>query len=442
MKYFILLTLILGVTALYGTDRLITNFDPADGASGNVIFSRQDYNYEGVDGISIDSWTLKAAGIIGGGRVSGGLMQVSGQYRLYAFGGFSNAHEYYDLTTDSWTACPLPPYTTNNSGFTVCNNKLYIFGSYGSHRHVMVFDPVSNAWTSMADIPTSYCGSYWYASGASPIGGTRIIVAGGTTSNGSGVTTAAIYDTASDSWTAAANMPGGKYYCTASWFNGKAYFIGGYSTSAVVYGYTPGTNTWTTEPALPSAKFSKIASAVNGNGLFAYGGYSTNRLACYALFYGSTTAWQTDEPLPSSYTGGVSPVGGGYDYNLIIAYGGDSGSTNRQCWIGAGHKVGFGNYKNATRKIPENSCLTGVTPNPCRDQIRVGYKLNPSDHMKAVNISVYDLNGRKIATILNEKRADGFHAKFWNGNLATGTYTVVMTIDGKLAGSQRIVRLP
>ncbi len=443
MKYLVVLLVMVGFCSL-SAQALTIYTDMAAGDNPFVLFKEKPSFTPSTDAASIDTWTQKTTGTVGG-RCSGGLMTVSGAMRLYAFGGFGAVHTYYDLNSNTWsTSAAAPPYTTNNSGFCVYNNMLYIFGSYGNHKHVMVYNPTTNAWTTKSDIPDTYCNSYWYTQACAPIGGGKILIAGGSNAKyGTPCATAVVYDTASDSYTLAASMPAARYYATPAFFNGMAYVIGGYSTESSVYIYNPNTNTWSTGPSVPSAKFSRCGAAVNGNGLFYYGGsnYNGNARSVYALFYGSETAWQTDTSLPSTYTNaGVSPMAGGWDYNLIIAGGGDSGSTYGDCYIGTGHSVGF-ETSNYSRFLPEQTGLTTIGPNPFRDYLRIGYKLISSDHMKMVNISLYDLRGKKVATVVNENRAEGQHAFFFKDKLTAGVYIIKMSVNNTLVGTKKVVSL-
>jgi len=58
-----------------------------------------------------------------------------------------------------------------------------------------------------------------------------------------------------------------------------------------------------------------------------------------------------------------------------------------------------------------------AAPNPARGQVELGFDLPSAGR---VRISVYDLSGRRIATLADEWRAAGRHALSWNGRDASG----------------------
>ncbi len=69
-------------------------------------------------------------------------------------------------------------------------------------------------------------------------------------------------------------------------------------------------------------------------------------------------------------------------------------------------------------------------PNPFRYQTSIVYSLPASMH---VNLTVYDLLGKKIAQLQNGSQSAGIHtAQFNAGNLASGVYIYTLTaVDEK-----------
>ncbi len=89
-----------------------------------------------------------------------------------------------------------------------------------------------------------------------------------------------IYDIATDTWTAGADMPGARYWIDCEEIgtgtNAKIYCAGGYLSSAqsTLYIYDITTNTWTTGTALPAACYDYAGVKLNGK-YYVIGGYTT-----------------------------------------------------------------------------------------------------------------------------------------------------------------------
>lgn len=70
--------------------------------------------------------------------------------------------------------------------------------------------------------------------------------------------------------------------------------------------------------------------------------------------------------------------------------------------------------------LPKNSSLKNNYPNPFNAQTMIEYELSSAVKVK---IEIYDILGRKVETLLNEKRQAGHHQISWNAeNLSSGVY--------------------
>jgi hypothetical protein len=84
--------------------------------------------------------------------------------------------------------------------------------------------------------------------------------------------------------------------------------------------------------------------------------------------------------------------------------------------------------------------LAGKRPNPFRGQTTVEFAL---PEQSRVTVSVYDMMGRKVATLVDGVRSAGPHSVSWNGqsddsqDLASGVYLMRMQTDGQ-SFTQRI----
>ncbi|MBD3169445.1 MAG: T9SS type A sorting domain-containing protein [candidate division Zixibacteria bacterium] len=80
--------------------------------------------------------------------------------------------------------------------------------------------------------------------------------------------------------------------------------------------------------------------------------------------------------------------------------------------------------------LPEKTELSGNNPNPFNPATTINYSLTADER---VNISVYNMMGQKIATLVDEVQTSGFHTISWDGlndngaRVATGVYFYRMT---------------
>ena len=90
----------------------------------------------------------------------------------------------------------------------------------------------------------------------------------------------------------------------------------------------------------------------------------------------------------------------------------------------------FVDSKDITNTKPDEFCLTQNYPNPFNPVTNFTYKLPAS---QVVNITVYDISGRKICTLVNDTVSQGDHSVSWTGvddhghNVASGVYVYRMT---------------
>lgn len=85
---------------------------------------------------------------------------------------------------------------------------------------------------------------------------------------------------------------------------------------------------------------------------------------------------------------------------------------------------------NDTANIPSGIELLDAYPNPFNPSTNVPFKL---DRTAKVTIEVYDLIGRKVETIINDKTYQpGRHIEVFNsGSLSSGTYMYRLVVDGQ-----------
>src|SRR4029077_1249199 len=146
----------------------------------------------------------------------------------------------------------------------------YSFSAAGTISHFGRFDPVANTWTPLAPVPdlNNAEASAVYAPNVNKL----FVFGGDNPASGTVVATARIYDIASNTWSAGANMPDVRAFMASGYFNNKIYLVGGYNTGNVspafanVWEYDPVANTFnTTRMDMPHALGGAGSGVLNGH---------------------------------------------------------------------------------------------------------------------------------------------------------------------------------
>lgn len=218
--------------------------------------------------------------------------------------------------TGVWTTKTPMPTASYGLGAEFVNGKLYAISGFATNR-VASFDPTApqvTAWKTKAAMPGD-AGKYALRQyfGHAAIGD-KIYVVGGDTGGSGWLDTVLVYDTAADSWSNVAPMPGGaRYALVAGAINGKLYAVGG--TDGSVLGrnecYDPGTNTWTTVAPLPTPRAVYSGAVVNGK-LYVLGGFNASGQGVQNvdIYDPVTNSWTTGADMPASRGTGTGVVEG------------------------------------------------------------------------------------------------------------------------------------
>lgn len=87
--------------------------------------------------------------------------------------------------------------------------------------------------------------------------------------------------------------------------------------------------------------------------------------------------------------------------------------------------------------IPENDLITQNYPNPFNPVTRIDFALNDT---KDVRLEVYNILGRKVATLVDERRDGGFHSVLFDGSgLASGVYIYRIITDQTVQSEKMIL---
>ncbi|SVC08917.1 uncharacterized protein METZ01_LOCUS261771, partial [marine metagenome] len=85
---------------------------------------------------------------------------------------------------------------------------------------------------------------------------------------------------------------------------------------------------------------------------------------------------------------------------------------------------------------PINFEINRIYPNPFNPTTTIHYSLNKNAN---VEVSIYDIAGRLITTLINEFQIAGYHSITWNAsNFSSGIYFLKMSSE-KFTITQKLV---
>jgi len=88
---------------------------------------------------------------------------------------------------------------------------------------------------------------------------------------------------------------------------------------------------------------------------------------------------------------------------------------------------------------PRNFYLGQNYPNPFNPTTKINYELRMINY---VNLSIYNLLGQKVATLVNEKKQAGYHLIEWNASeYPSGVYIYRITTDNGFTDSKKLLLL-
>jgi N-acetylneuraminic acid mutarotase len=207
--------------------------------------------------------------------------------KLYVFGGFFNPQtqataqsDVYDPPTNTWTRIADMPYVVTHSGVAIVGTDIYFAGGFVGNwvgptltdqtNQVIVYDTLTNTWSSIAPLPASR------AAGGLVLIGQLLHFFGGTNEFvQADMPDHWVYDLANPAagWVAKAPLPDARDHFGYAALNGMIYAIGGEHLTDEIAGndsevdiYNPGTDTWTQAAPLPvaSSHFHTNTIVVNG----------------------------------------------------------------------------------------------------------------------------------------------------------------------------------
>lgn len=194
--------------------------------------------------------------------------------------------EKYSTAKDKWEKMTSMPTARWSLMATSVGDKLYAIGGVsgvGDNRRALdiveVYEPEANSWQSLGSMPEPRQGA-----AVAAVDGLIYIISGKTVSyaeesSGDPITDHVdVFDPGTDTWKRVANIPVGRAGATAVVNNGLIFVAGGIDRDGkfptAIEIFDPGTNEWTAGPSLSLGRSGHMSAQI-GSSLIVFGGSTT-----------------------------------------------------------------------------------------------------------------------------------------------------------------------
>ena len=413
-----------------------------------------------------------------------GALAVDGQGNVYVGGAFTraggvsaNSVARFNPATNSWSALgtgssngvsgsrtPILPIPSVSALAVDGQGRVYVGGDFTeaggvSANSVARFDPATNSWSALGTgANNGVSGDETLLSGPSVSalavdGQGRVYVGGRFTRAGEvSANRVARFDPQANSWSALGtganngisgdetSFPGPSVSALAVDEQGRVY-VGGDFTQAggvsarSVARFDPATNSWSALGAGVSFSLGSggevNALAIDGQGrvyvggrFTRAGGVSANNVA---RFDPQANSWSALGTGANNGVGGItSTISVGVNTFAVDRQGrvyvggnfttaGDVVSAYIARWNSAASRI-----EQISADVPKTFLLEQNYPNPFNPSTTIRYQLPVASEVK---LEVYDVLGKKVATLVSERQAAGYYQYVWNANgLTSGVY--------------------
>jgi N-acetylneuraminic acid mutarotase len=274
-------------------------------------------------------------------------------------------------------------------------------------------------------------------------------VAGGVNpANTAAVNTVFVYDPNTDAWATLATMPTARSGSAAAVVNGILYVIGGNltdgTTCSIVEAYDPVANTWSTKASAPSVRFFADGGVLNGLIYVVGGGVNGTGavLATVEAYDPALDAWTTLAPMP---TPTLLPGAGVINDTLYVAGGVANGGTQNINVLQAGTPIaaqvqqpinadGSSVFKATRGVVPVQFTLTVAGAATCTlPNATISLTRTAGGTIGSIDETVFVMAADSGPNF----RISGCQYIYNLGSksLGTGTYRVDISISGAVVGS-------
>jgi N-acetylneuraminic acid mutarotase len=408
-------------------------------------------------------------------------------FLIIVFNSFINSNLHSQTTPDWWQNLAPMPVAEGGAGSAVLNGKIYFAGGVRDMEApafdtVVVYDPENNSWSAKTSLQNALCfltldtvngklyktggANSWfgeivnvveeydtekdvwiskseipdkrYCHGSCTLGNKIYIFGGLHPDFTAWPLTNFVYDPATDQWSQIKNLISARVYPSCCVFDNKIYLFGGFSGSNLVEHrvdvYDPGSDTFTPVTTMPDSRTGQLAFEFD-NKIYLIG----DKPPIYT-YDPINNNWQEMDSIPEVHGMGMREKIGNY----IYMFGGLIDTTGEHDFVAIpdAHRIDLSMLKPKSEmtetvelQSPNNATNFQIYPNPFSLKTIISYQLPLTGN---VELSVYDLTGRKVTTLVNEKQQAGRYEIEWN---AEGVKPGIYLCKLKLAGVERTVKL-
>lgn len=236
---------------------------------------------------------------------------------LYGFGSSTDRVDVYDPVADAWSTVAPLPVGLNHHATAATADTLYVVGgneSFGDSPGTFGFayDPETDTWSEIAPLPDGRWGH------EAVVIEDQVYVLGGVPRDDDEIDTLR-YDPTADEWSRGAPIPTRREHVAAAVVDGEAIVVAGRwegSLTDRVDAYDPAADSWSELPSVPTARSGFGATVVDGR-LHAVGGEDPQTIggwtsAAHEVYDPDSNRWSRDAALPLAVHG-----------NTVVAVDGD-----------------------------------------------------------------------------------------------------------------------
>jgi N-acetylneuraminic acid mutarotase len=263
------------------------------------------------------------AGAVAVGLKNGDVLVAGGAQNSGATGAYNTA-EFYDPTTNVWTATAntmssergeFPTATLLNDGDVLVAGG--VDSTSAPQASADIYDPTTNSFTPAAEMEVGSTPEPRFGANAVLLNNGDVLVAGGVGPSTTPLASALVYDPTTNTWTAPLNAMSAPHGLAASGLlpDGDAIITGGESEAAPTQAtttatdlYQPATNSFVPGPPIPGAPAIGGYATVGGGRLIVAGGVTVNGsmpalVAGTEIYDPTTNSWDSLGALPEPLAG-------------------------------------------------------------------------------------------------------------------------------------------
>ncbi len=220
-----------------------------------------------------------------------------------------------------WETRPSLAIPRQEVAAAVLDGRVYVAGGLGRDTSALSsverFDPSTNRWTRVADLPVTL-----HHFGLAALGGKLYAIGGYTRSFSTHSAAVFSYDPSNDRWSTVAPLPRRRGSPVATTIGNRIYVVGGVVPGAGVVGdltaYDPTTDRWTTLASMPTPREHLAAAAVGGE-LWVAGGRAGANFAMLESYDPTLDRWRRHADMPTARGGN----GGAELFGRLVVVGGE-----------------------------------------------------------------------------------------------------------------------